>query len=122
LSEAANRLKSCMGAVVTVARVGGDEFVVVLSQLDTDGQVSRAQAQLIAEKISALLAAPYTLTVRQAGLPDGTVEHRCTASIGVALFINHATSQTDILKHADAAMYQAKKAGRNAICFSDAAV
>jgi diguanylate cyclase (GGDEF)-like protein len=121
LVEAANRLKSCMRAVDTVARFGGDEFVVVLSQLDTDAQVSRAQAQAIAEKISTLLAEPYTLSVRQAGLPDGIVEHRCTASVGVALFINHATSQTDILKRADAAMYQAKKAGRNAICFSDAA-
>lgn len=122
LVEAADRLKACMRAVDTVARFGGDEFVVVLSKLDPDAQGSRAQAQLIAEKISALLAAPYMLTVQQAGMPDVAVEHHCTASIGVALFINHDSSLTDILKRADAAMYQAKKAGRNAICFSDSPV
>ena len=45
------------------------------------------------------------------------VEHHCTASIGVALFINHETSQDEIFKWADKAMYQAKEAGRNSIRF-----
>jgi diguanylate cyclase (GGDEF)-like protein len=48
---------------------------------------------------------------------DGTVKHHCTASIGVVMFINHEASQDDILKWADAAMYQAKEAGRNLIRF-----
>jgi diguanylate cyclase (GGDEF)-like protein len=45
------------------------------------------------------------------------VEHHCTASIGVALFINHKSSQEDLLRRADAAMYQAKEAGRNRVQF-----
>ena len=46
-----------------------------------------------------------------------TIVHHCSASIGVVLFANHETPQTDILEWADAAMYQAKDAGRNAIRF-----
>jgi GGDEF domain-containing protein len=60
----------------------------------------------------------YLLTIRHDGQLDTTVEHHCTASIGVAL-INHEGSQDDILEWADAAMYQAKEAGRNSIRFYD---
>jgi len=51
--------------------------------------------------------------------PETTVLHHCSASIGVALFIDHQASQEDILKCADLAMYQAKKEGRNTICYFD---
>ncbi len=119
LVEVANRLKSSMRMMDTVARFGGDEFVVMLSELDAQPHTSHDQAQGIAEEIAALLSAPYTLTVHQAGAPDVLVEHRCTASIGVALFLGHTTSQTEIIKQADGAMYLAKKAGRNAIRFSE---
>jgi len=57
------------------------------------------------------------LTVRQEGRADMTVEHRCTSSLGVVLFINHDASADDILKWADLAMYQAKDAGRNQVSF-----
>jgi PAS domain S-box-containing protein len=57
------------------------------------------------------------LSVTQPGEPDTTVEHHCSVSIGVVLFVNHLSSQTDLLKWADAAMYQAKDAGRSAIRF-----
>lgn len=119
LVEVANRLKGSMRMMDTVARFGGDEFVVMLSELDAQPQASRAQAQAIAEKIAALLSAPYSLTVHQADAPDVLVQHHCTASIGVTLFLGHGTSQTDILKQADGAMYLAKKAGRNTIRFSE---
>ena len=59
------------------------------------------------------------LTRKQDGNAETTVEHHCTASIGVVLFINHEASQEDILKWADMAMYQAKEAGRNMIRFFD---
>ena len=120
LIEVAKRLTSCVRGVDTVGRIGGDEFVVMLSELDADRAVSTEQAAGVAEKIRLSLAAPYRLTVAQPGVSDTTVEHHCTASIGVALFINHETAQEDILKWADAAMYQAKGAGRNTIRFSDA--
>lgn len=117
LVEAANRLKSCMRLVDTVARFGGDEFVVVLCELDVDKTLATSQASTIAEKIRTLMLAPYTLTIAQPGSADRMIEHCCTTSIGIVLFVDHDTSQTDILKCADAAMYQAKKAGRNAIRF-----
>ena len=100
-----------------VARFGGDEFVVMLSELDDDKAESIKQASVIAEKIRAALAAPYLLTVKHEGLADTAVEHRCTASIGMTLFIDHESSLDDTLKRADAAMYQAKKEGGNRFHF-----
>ncbi|MDP1952777.1 MAG: diguanylate cyclase, partial [Betaproteobacteria bacterium] len=73
----------------------------------------------IAEKIRAALAKPYVLQVEHEAAAKATVEHHCTASIGVALFGKHEASEEDILKRADAAMYQAKQAGCNLIRFYD---
>lgn len=119
LVEAADRLKGCVREIDTVARFGGDEFVVMISELDADKEESALQATAIAEKIRLALSAPYRLTVRRPGEADTTVEHRCTASIGVTLFINHEAGPDEILKWADMAMYQAKEAGRNSIRFYD---
>ncbi len=121
LVEVADRLTSCVRQIDTVARFGGDEFVVMLSDLHSDPVIARAQTQAVAEKIRALLAAPYLLTIEHEGQPDVLVEHQCTASIGVALFAKPDVSQADILKWADAAMYQAKKAGGNTVCFAETA-
>jgi len=120
LIEAADRLKSCVRAMDTVARLGGDEFVVMLSDLDADKAESTSQAELVAEKIRTHLSAPYRLRVGHDGTGGTTVEHLCTASIGVVVFINHEGSQDDILRWADTAMYEAKAAGRNLIRFYDA--
>ncbi|MBL0167233.1 MAG: PAS-domain containing protein [Propionivibrio sp.] len=120
LIEAAERLKACVREVDTVARFGGDEFVVMIGDLDADKNESMAQARLIAEKIRVTLSAPYLLTIRHEGKAETRVEHHCTASIGVALFINHEASQDDILKWADSAMYEAKEAGRNLVRFYEA--
>ncbi len=113
LTEAANRLKRCVREVDTVARFGGDEFVVLLSELNADKAKSNSQAALVAEKIRATLSEPYLLTIKA----DIQIEHRCTASIGIVLFVNHKVSQEDIIEMADAAMYQAKELGRNQIRF-----
>ncbi|MBK7425359.1 MAG: PAS-domain containing protein [Propionivibrio sp.] len=120
LIEAAERLRACVREVDTVARFGGDEFVVMIGDLDADKNESMAQARLIAEKIRVTLSAPYLLTIRHEGKAETRVEHHCTASIGVALFINHEASQDDILKWADSAMYEAKEAGRNLVRFYEA--
>jgi diguanylate cyclase (GGDEF)-like protein/PAS domain S-box-containing protein len=115
LVEVAERLKRCVREVDTVARFGGDEFVVVLSELSEDKAESTAQARSVAEKILITLAEPYRLTLKRQGQADITVEHRCTCSIGVALFIEHEATPDEILTWADTAMYQAKDAGRNLI-------
>ena len=120
LIEAAARLTNCVREIDTVARFGGDEFVVMLSDLNADREESRLQAHAIAEKIRATLSEPYHLTIRHSGKPDVTVTHHCTVSIGVALFSDHEDTGEDILKCADAAMYQAKDEGRNTIRFHEA--
>jgi len=117
LMEVAHRLTSCVREVDTVARFGGDEFVVMLSELDEDKAESTAQADIVAEKIRSTLAEPYLLKIQQEGKAETTIEHHCTSSVGVVLFINHEASAEDILKWADIAMYQAKEAGRNLIRF-----
>jgi len=117
LIEVARRIKGCLREVDTVARFGGDEFVVLLTELDEDRAESGRQAESIAEKIRQTLAAPYILTHAEEDGTSHTVEHRCTSSIGVALFTGQDARADDIMKWADAAMYQAKDAGRNQICF-----
>ncbi|MFM2408490.1 MAG: hypothetical protein RL358_1232 [Pseudomonadota bacterium] len=118
LIEAAARLGNCVREVDTVARFGGDEFVVMLSELSPDQADSTLSAQRVAEKILAALSMPYVLPVSRDGQPTVDIEHRCTASIGVAMFIDADTQPEGILESADAAMYQAKESGRNAIFFT----
>ena len=117
LIEAATRLRNCVRGVDTVARFGGDEFVVILSDLNADKAASTLQAEVVAEKIRDTLSKPYLLPIKNEGIPDTTVEHHCTVSLGVVLFINHDASEDDILKWADMAMFQAKDAGRNSVRF-----
>ncbi|MFZ4481567.1 MAG: diguanylate cyclase domain-containing protein [Rhodoferax sp.] len=120
LIEVADRLKTCVREIDTVARFGGDEFVVILGQLDPGRSESSSQAARVAEKIRASLAQPYLLSPPQEGGALATVEHHCTVCIGVCLFFNHEESQEEILKRADKAMYEAKQAGRNAVRFYEA--
>jgi diguanylate cyclase (GGDEF)-like protein len=115
--EVASRLTGVVRETDTVARLGGDEFVVLLGELLADEDQSTGLASVVAEKIRLALAEPYQLSVTQPGDPVTSVEHHCSASIGVVLFVNHLSSQTDLMKWADAAMYQAKDAGRNTIRF-----
>ncbi len=117
LIEAARRISSCIRETDTVARFGGDEFVVMLSELNEDRSESTAQASNVAEKIRTSMSEPYRLTVLQDDDAEITVEHHCTSSIGVVVF-NHQFSREDILKWADMAMYDAKKAGRNCVVFN----
>lgn len=113
LVEVARRLTLCLRQVDTVARFGGDEFVAIVSELDTDPGVSAQAAAAVAEKIRASLAQPYLLSLTQGGQPTPTLEHHCSVSMGVVMFINHDSTPSDLMKQADTAMYHAKDAGRN---------
>ena len=117
LIEVARRITACVRETDTVARFGGDEFVVMLGKLDADPDAARLHASRIAEKIRDALAQAYELTVAQSDGSDRSVHHTCTASIGIALFAGQIALAEEVLKQADMAMYQAKDAGRNAVSF-----
>jgi diguanylate cyclase (GGDEF)-like protein/PAS domain S-box-containing protein len=117
LIEAACRLKACVREVDTLARMGGDEFVVLLTQLSPDAALSKVQAKKVAEIIRLALSAPYPLQVGHDGIGAKKINYRCSASLGVALFVGDKRSQEDVIKRADDAMYQAKNAGRDQVCF-----
>ncbi|MEQ1602717.1 MAG: EAL domain-containing protein [Methylophilaceae bacterium] len=110
LKQVAERLTSCVREGDTVARLGGDEFVVMLENLSELPIDAGAQTEAIGEKILASLNLPYHFASR---------EHRSTASIGITLFNNHETTQEELLKRADIAMYKAKESGRNTLRFFD---
>lgn len=118
LIEVAQRLLHHVREVDTVARFGGDEFVMILQDLSDDAEGSTRQTLSIAEKIRTVLAAPYLLRAAH-GAQTQTIEHRCTASIGVALFNQGSPGAAEVLKQADQAMYQAKQGGRNLVCLAD---
>lgn len=121
LIEVAARLKRCVREVDTVARFGGDEFVVLLMDLSHDEGQAQEQAGLLAEKIRSVLAESYVLRLAaDASRPAQTIAHHCTASIGVLLFLGLEFSEEEALKRADIAMYQAKESGRDSFHFYDA--
>jgi diguanylate cyclase (GGDEF)-like protein len=111
LVEVARRLIECVRDMDTVARFGGDEFVVLLGRLDDDQAVARGHAEHLARKILDRVGDPYRLARAEI---ETAIEHRCTASIGLALF-DAAADEEDILRRADTAMYAAKGEGRNRI-------
>ena len=109
LIEVAKRLLDCVRNSDTVARMGGDEFVVVLEELDEDTLQAVAQAQDIGEKVLASLNQPFNLQ---------GFEHYCSASIGISLFRGGETVWIPV-QAPDTAMYQAKTSGRNTLRFFD---
>ncbi|SNB68691.1 PAS domain S-box-containing protein/diguanylate cyclase (GGDEF) domain-containing protein [Rhodoblastus acidophilus] len=114
LKHSAARLQKCIGKRDTVSRFGGDEFVVLLADLQaSEAEGAALHAETVAESIIASIAEPQDL--------DGHT-YRCTASIGVALFCDERQSMEDLLKWADMAMYEAKTAGRNDVRFFDPAM
>jgi diguanylate cyclase (GGDEF)-like protein/PAS domain S-box-containing protein len=110
LQQVAQRLELGIREGDTVSRLGGDEFVVMLKDLSKNTNDAAKQTESIGEHLLAALNEPYLL---------GTHEYRNTPSIGATLFSNYQNSTDDLLKQADIAMYQAKKAGRNTLRFYD---
>jgi diguanylate cyclase (GGDEF)-like protein len=90
----------------------------MLVELSAHADESLAQARLVAEKVRAALAQPYTVPLKNTAGGVSAVTHHCTVSVGAVLFLGHEQSQDEVLKRADRAMYQAKEQGRNAVCFA----
>ena len=110
LQQVAHHLTTCVRECDTVSRIGGDEFVLILEELNQDTLEAATQAEAISENIIATLNQPYHL---------GIHECRTTASIGITLFNSHQRDIEVLFQQADIAMYQAKKAGRNSMRFFD---
>ena len=110
LQQVAQRLATCVRECDTVARFGGDEFVIMLEDLSEAQQEAVAQTETVGHKILAALNLPYALAAQP---------YHCTASIGATLFSEQQNSVDDLMKRADLAMYEAKAAGRNTLRFFD---
>lgn len=104
LQQAAQRIKACLRQTDTVARFGGDEFVILLEQIDSDNVAAQ-----IAEKIRLSLQPSFTLTDSR---------KHVVPSIGIALFPFHGTDEQQLLRQADEAMYGVKSDGGNAVRFA----
>ena len=99
--QVAERIRACLRDTDTVARLGGDEFIVLLP-----GVGDEKNALMVAEKIRSSLTMPMMAD----GIPVST-----SASIGVALYPDHGSNESDLMNNADMAMYEAKSSGRNTI-------
>jgi diguanylate cyclase (GGDEF)-like protein/PAS domain S-box-containing protein len=117
LMEVARRITSCVRESDTVSRYGGDEFIVLLSDLDIESTKSLKKAGTVAEKIRLRLADPYIIELHPNTAESSTIVHELTASIGITIFGKNEKNPDDILKWADHAMYRAKTEGRNRIRF-----
>jgi diguanylate cyclase (GGDEF)-like protein/PAS domain S-box-containing protein len=113
LVNAAARLSAAVRQRDIVARIGGDEFVIMLDGLDADSAAATRAARAVADKIRSALAEPFEI--------DGQSYHT-TASIGVALPLHGAGNAQDLLREADTAMYRAKADGRNGVAMFETAM
>ncbi|WP_426189791.1 putative bifunctional diguanylate cyclase/phosphodiesterase [Massilia sp. DWR3-1-1] len=113
LKQTGQRLSAGMRAQDTVARTGGDEFVIIIEQLDCVTEAAADAGAAIARKIIGLLDAPYML--------NGNL-HRMSASIGIALFCDNQPGPDELMKRADIALYSAKAGGRNTQMMFDPAM
>lgn len=105
LKEAARRLLSCIRMTDTAARIGGDEFLVISTNLH-----SADDAVSIAENIIRFLSQPVCI---------GDREIKISASLGIALYPDHGTGTDQMIKKADEAMYRVKVTGKNNFTFAD---
>jgi len=110
LQAVAGRMVRTVGEQGLVSHTGGDEFAVLLDQLDGDPQRAATQARELAEGLRRSIREPFGIDSQY---------HQVSMSIGVALFDGPETGADELLKRADMAMYEAKASGRNTIRFFD---
>ena len=113
LKQVATRLLDCVRETDTVARIGGDEFLIMLDNLGKHLVIAGNRVKEVSIKILAALSLPFKLA---------EFEHYGTGSIGISMIHQGMTSPEEILKQADLAMYQAKSSGGNLLQFFDPAM
>lgn len=113
LKQMAKRLVVGLRQIDTVARVGGDEFVIILSELSNDITTATVEASEIAEKILESLSQPFALKERLC---------HTSASIGLVMFPGYAGKDDELIGFADMALYRAKAQGKNCISIFDVAL
>ena len=113
LIQVARILQAVAPAGAGVARLGGDDFAVVLEQLGPDETRSALRAERVAERMLAATDRSFRLKGR---------DYPVSASVGIALFRHHRERPEMFLKRAETAMYEAKSAGRNTLRFFDPAL
>lgn len=111
LIDVARRLQDGLRGCDTVARFGGDEFIVLLGGLNAERPKAMLEAEAIADKLLEYLTRPYVVKNELGKL----FEHCCSASIGIAVF-NAQSTADEIIRRADNAMYKAKESGRQQCC------
>jgi len=114
LVDVAYRLKDCVSDTDTVVRLGGDEFVLLIENLNSDASKSKEEADTISQRVLDKITMPYRLQHNDDS--SGTskrVVYYLTVSIGIEMFKGEQLKREELLRHADAAMYQAKQLGRN---------
>ncbi|MBV1931253.1 MAG: EAL domain-containing protein [Porticoccaceae bacterium] len=113
LIEVGHRLQACLRTEDTVARMGGDEFVVLLPSISGDPGLVASRVHTVAGKVGRSIAKDYIFNDNH---------YQMSGSIGVAIFPEDGTKANIILQHADAAMYLAKKSGRDTVAFYHASL
>ncbi len=103
-----NRLKHILRETDTIARVGSDEFVILLPAVCNSSQIVTDQIELVLRRIRSSLSEPVR---------SGELEHPITASIGITIFPQDNVSPLDLMSQADIAMHQAKEDGRDTTCY-----
>ncbi len=106
LKQVADRLKGVIRESDLVSRLGGDEFIILLENLSMNAEIAANQAKEVGNKILNEFNKPYQINQEP---------YFVSPSIGIALFPTHGKTHDDLLKHADTAMYEAKRAGRNTV-------
>jgi len=108
LQQVANRLQGAVRSSDTVSRISGDEFTIILSDLQDPGLASLEASKIAEKALTTLSSEPFKLN---------DITYRLSASIGITIYPQDGEVISELIKHADTAMYQAKSAGKNTFHF-----
>jgi len=110
LRQAAARIRGCIGERDTVARLAGDEFLILLEGLSDDTELAASAARAVGDGVREAFRSPYNL---------GNLEYSGSVTVGAGLFAGSHHSVADLISQVDLAMRWAKAQGRNTFCFFD---